>query len=94
MLTATIPDVNKYRIATFNLELHQNGIHPGNHNVEYRHGWYYLDGQNTQRPETTRKSRSAIDRPDIEVFFSEPINSYVLCYVDRNGYPTQQQVQL
>lgn len=39
----------EFCVALFNRELHKNSICPGNHDVEYQFGWFYMDGSCDRR---------------------------------------------
>lgn len=95
MLKATDPTTRKYRIAAYNARLHKRGICPANHNVEYACGWYYVDGEPRQAPDVTRRSQELEDDPNVEVFFQESWNTYVLSPIEHEfGSPVQGTVDV
>jgi hypothetical protein len=87
MLQSTEQTSRKYRIAAFNQRLHQNSTCPANHNVNYRFGWYYYDGEPQQRPGITQRSKELEENPDVAVFYQESYNTYVLSSVARRSEP-------
>jgi hypothetical protein len=77
-----------------NSRLHQNGISPANHNVEYARGWYYIDGEPRRAPDVTRRSKELEENPDVGVFYSEPVNTFVLAPLSAQGMPMRHSVRV
>jgi hypothetical protein len=87
MLKQTTQESWKYRVAAFNQRLHQNEICPANHNVFYRSGWYYLDGEPKQRPGITQRSKELEENENVAVFYNRKMGAYVLSSVNRRHDP-------
>ena len=68
----------EYCIAVMNRLLHNNGICPGNHEVDYGHGWFYYDGEPEQRPELTEQANEEMANPNVQVGYSRVWNTYIL----------------
>lgn len=92
MLKPTDPTLRKYKIAALNARLHQTQLCPANHNVNYHNGWYYVDGNPSQRPSLTRRAKELMDEPGTEVRFNDAWNTYVLQSVTDDGHPQQGSV--
>ena len=66
-------------VALFNRQLNAHGICPGNHSVEYSHGWFYCDDDSPhQRPELTEEADEIIANGSYVVYYSSVWNTYVL----------------
>lgn len=68
----------EYCIAVANRHLHAISICPGNHDVDYGHGWFYFDGKPSQKPEWTAEAEQEMNNPQVCVGYSRGWNTYVL----------------
>ncbi len=68
----------EFCIALFNRQLHKNSICPGNHEVDYNRGWFYMDGRCFHRPELTSQVDEIMENQEYVVYYSPVWNTYVL----------------
>lgn len=79
MLVKAEQNKREYCIAVMNRLMHKNNICPGNHDVDYRNGWFYCDDQSPeQRPELTEQAEQEMNNPEFIVAYSSVWNTYVI----------------
>jgi len=94
MLKDTEQTSRKYKIAALNQRLHKNSICPANHNINYYNGWYYLDGDPSQRPDITRRAKELEESFQSKVMYQSTWNTYVLVELTENGTPTHGSIHV
>jgi hypothetical protein len=78
LIPASDQSKRNFCIALLNEELHANSICPGNHTVDYNHGWFSIDsGRSFRRPDLTEEADYLL-KYGVVVFFSSVWNTYVL----------------
>ena len=71
-------DKAKICIALLNAELDSHALCPGNYDVEYAHGWFYVDEAKFQRPDLTAQADKILRDKTHHVKYSRVWNTFVL----------------
>lgn len=78
LVRAAYQTKREFCIALLNRRLHENSICPGNHDVDYRHGWFYYDGSPSRCPELTAEADEIMASGSHYVGYSSAFNTYLL----------------
>ena len=78
IVMAAYQEKHEFCIAVFNRSLNENSICPANHNIDYGHGWFYLDDNCDQRPELTAEAERIMKSGSHCVGYWQEANTYVL----------------
>jgi hypothetical protein len=78
MLYRRKPTVANLCIALYNRELHVKHMCPGNHEVDYKKGWFKLDGGKAfRRPDIIQKAKELVEEKT-DVYYCSSFNTFVM----------------
>jgi len=73
-----LSEIRKLNEALMNRELHDSGLCPGNHDVSYYKGWFYIDDDPAQRrPDLTAEARELYSK-GVKAQYAPSTNTFFL----------------